>query len=114
METSLKMGGKIEGDRATTAIALNFEIASVAALRAQAICMRAHDLLITKTSTDLDFMTDVQMEQKLNLIDREHREGKAALVKLLEIHKFHRGIHWDRIQVAQRCESLKEAEDKYL
>ena len=115
MEHPITTGGKIvEGDRAPTAIALSFEIASVAALRAEAICRRAHDLLITKTSTDRDFMTDVQMEQKLNLIDREHREGKAALVKLLDIHRFHRGIHWDRIQVAQRAQSLKEAEDKYL
>jgi len=54
------------------------------------------------------------MEQKLNLIDREHREGKAALVKLLDTHKFHRSIHWDRIQVAQRLQSLEEAEAKYL
>ena len=114
METSIEMGGKVEGDRAPTAIALSFEIASVAALRAEALCRRAHDLLITKTSTDLDFLTDVQIEQKINLIEREHREGKAALVKLLDIHKFHRRIHWDRIQVAQRVQSLKDAEEKYL
>ncbi|MBC7824929.1 MAG: hypothetical protein H7126_13880 [Candidatus Parcubacteria bacterium] len=114
METRIEIGGKVEGDRAPTAIALSFEIASIAALRAQAICVRAHDLLITKTSTDRDFLTDVQIEQKIKLIDREYREGKEALAKLLDIHKFHRSIHWDRIQVAQRAQKLKEAEDKYL
>jgi len=115
METSIEMGGKIvEGDRATTAIALSFEIMSIAALRAEGICRRARDLLNSKTSTDREFLTDAQIRQKIELIDREYLEGRAALIKMLNVHRAHRGIHWNRIQVAQRAQNLKEAEDKYL
>jgi len=115
METSIEMGGKIvEGDRCVGTSALNFEIMSVAALRAEGICRRAHEALKTKTSIDAGFLSDSEIKQKIELIDREYLEGREKLIKLLNIHRAHRGIHWNRIQNEERSRNLKEAEDKYL
>lgn len=112
----IEMGGKVEveGDRCAGTSALNFEIMSVAALRAEGICRRAHESLKTKTSIDAGFFTDAEIKQKIELIDREYLEGRKKLIKLLNIHRAHRGIHWNRRQNEQRERNLKEAEDKYL
>jgi len=115
METSLKMGGKIvEGDRCDCGIALKFEIAANAVLRVESICTNALKLLKGNISTDAAFLTDAEIQQKIKLIDREFLEGREALIKKLNIHRAHRGIHWNRIQNEQRARNLKEAEDKYL
>lgn len=115
METSIEMGGKIvEGDRCDCGIALKFEIAANAALRVESICMDALRLLKGNISTDAAFLTDAQMRQKIELIDREFLEAREALIKKLNIHRAHRGIHWNRIQNEQRSRNLKEAEAKYL
>ena len=114
MEHPIEMGGKVEEDRCVGTSALNFEIMSVAALRAEGICKRAHEALKTKTSIDAGFLTDTEIRQKIELIDREYLEGREKLMKLLRIHCAHRGIHWNRIQVAQRARNLEEAEAKYL
>jgi len=115
MEHPIEMGGKVEEeDRCVGTSALNFEIMSVAALRAEGICKRAHESLKTKTSIDAGFLTDTEIRQKLELIDREYREGREKLIKLLRIHVAHRGIHWNRIQNEERARNLKEAEAKYL
>jgi len=114
MEHPIEMGGKVEEERCVGTSALNFEIMSVAALRAEGICKRAHEALKTKTSIDAGFLTDTEIRQKLELIDREYREGREKLSKLLRIHVAHRNIHWNRIQNDQRARNLKEAEDKYL
>lgn len=113
MEHPIEMGGKVEEERCVGTSALNFEIMSVAALRAEGICKRAHESLKTKTSIDAGFLTDTEIRQKVELIDREYLEGREKLTKLLNVHRAHRGIHWNRIQVAQRAQNLKDAEDKY-
>ena len=115
MEHPIEMGGKIEEeDRCVGTSALNFEIMSVAALRAEGICRRAHEALKTKTSIDAGFLSDSEIKQKIELIDREYLEGREKLIKLLNVHRAHRGIHWNRIQNEERARNLKEAEDKYL
>jgi len=114
METSIEMGGKIESDRCDCGIALKFEIAANAALRVESICMDALNLLKRNISTDAAFLTDAQIRQKVELIDREFLEGREALIKKLNIHRAHRNIHWNRIQNKQRAQNLKDAEDKYL
>jgi len=113
MEHPIEMGGKVEGDHCDCGIALKFEIVANVVLRVESICTNALKLLKGKTSTDAAFLTDVEIEQKIKLIDREYLEGRKSLIKLLNIHRAHRGIHWNRIQVAQRAQNLKDAEDKY-
>ena len=113
MEHPIEMGGKVEGDRCDCSIALKFEIVASAVLKTESICANALRLLKAKTSTDLAFLTDAQVQQKIEMIDREYLEGRAAYIKMLNVHRAHRGIHWNRIQVAQRAQNLREAEDKY-
>jgi hypothetical protein len=116
MSRSTEVGGKPTSDLGCSgcAIAIKFEVLAFAVLTIESRCDRAHQSLKAKGSTDAEFLTNDEIKDKLEMLDREYLKGREALTKMLNVHRAHRGIHQNRKEMERRSRVLKEAEERFL